>query len=73
MAGFEDINLHHFTFTYSALIIKPIFCLFPLTLYLMEEIQWSLMDFHGDIFELLLLLILGWVHLHLFWEINYCF
>lgn len=33
MAGFEDINLHHFTFTYSALIIKPIFCLFPLTLY----------------------------------------
>lgn len=39
MAGLEDINLHHFTFTYSALIIKPIFCLFPLTLYLMEEIQ----------------------------------
>lgn len=33
ITGFEDINLHYFTFTYSALIIKQIFCLLPVTLY----------------------------------------
>lgn len=39
VVGFEDINLHCFTFTYSALI-KQLFCLLAVTLYFNEEMLW---------------------------------